>query len=80
MRDERSGATAPDVNGQLVTLTDAVNELREGQDELLKMYGELRELYPANCLCADARAEAARREFLAQDVLGNPTAYEEYRP
>lgn len=63
----------------LGALQAAVTELRDGQDELLRMYEELRELYPQNCRCA-AQAERARAAALAADPLAWEFAREDYVP
>jgi hypothetical protein len=80
VNSNNKGARPPTLTARVDELAGRVAELRDGQDELLRMFEELRTLYPANCLCADRRAEAAKRELLAEDVLGNATAHEEYRP
>jgi hypothetical protein len=69
-----------DVTARFDALTRAVEELREGQDELLRMYEELQRLYPHDCICAQRRREQDRREFLDEDVFRHSTDYEEYRP
>lgn len=80
MKHKENRAKPPTLTARVDELAGMVTELRDGQDELLRMYQELRELYPINCLCADRRAEVAKRELLADDLLGNSTAYEEHRP
>lgn len=74
------GVRPPTLTARVDELAGHVAELRDGQDELVRMFEELRTLYSVNCLCADRRAEAAKRELLAEDVFDNATAYEEYRP
>lgn len=69
-----------DTATRLDVLTREVEELREGQDELVRMYEELRQLYPHDCICAQRRREQDRREFLDEDVFRHSTDYEEYRP
>lgn len=64
---------------QLTRLTRELAEVREGQHELLRMYEELRELYPHNCRCA-ARTERARRELAAFDVFAPEPNHEDYVP
>lgn len=80
MNSNDKRAKPPTLTARVDELAGRVAELRDGQDELLRMFDELRTLYPVNCLCANRRAEAAKRELLADDVFGNSTAYEEYRP
>ncbi len=64
---------------QLTTLTSELAEVREGQHELLRMYEELRELYPHNCMCA-ARKERAQRELAAFDPFAPEPNHEDYVP
>lgn len=73
-------ADSLDIATRLDALTRMVTELRDGQDELLRMYEELQRLYPHDCICAQRRREQDRREFLDEDVFRNSTDYEEYRP
>jgi hypothetical protein len=70
---------APNPTTRLDALAGVVAELQRGQGELLRMYEELRELCPHDCLCAKHR-EQARREVLDMDVSRNSTEHEEYRP
>lgn len=79
MNPEDEAAT-PGVAASLDALTQAVAELREGQDELLRLYEELGERYPKDCLCAGMR-DRARRELLALDLFpAEPENFEDYRP
>lgn len=76
--DERELAT-PGVADQLAALHSAVDELRDGQDELLRMYEELGTNYPRNCICARMR-EQARAEVLGMDVFAAEIDRTDYQP
>jgi hypothetical protein len=68
-----------DLKIRLDALAAEVTELRDGQHELLRMYEELGERYPKNCLCADVR-DRARAAAMASDVFAPEPNYEDYRP
>lgn len=73
-------ARRPGLTARLDKLSADVAELRDGQDELLRMFEELGKLYPKDCLCAEAKAEAARREFLRDGVFVNELPHEDFVP
>ncbi len=60
-------------------LTAELSEVREGQHELLRMYEELRMLYPKHCLCAN-RKERAARELERLDLFAAEPNHEDYVP